>query len=57
MTIPTNERTLMERGLLAKGKAELKTQEDNSDLVILLSPVVSVVLIEGQDNLPAWVCL
>ena len=43
--------------LLVKGKAEVKMQQENSYLVILLSPIVSIVLIAGQDNLPAWVCL
>lgn len=47
----------MERGLLAKGKDEVEMQQDNSYLVILLSPIVSTVLVAGQDNLPAWICL
>lgn len=57
MIIPTNKIAWMERRLLVKGKAEVKMQQDNSYLMILLSPVVSIVLRAGQDNLHTWVCL
>jgi len=52
MNIPTNKITLVERGFLVNRKTEVKMQQDNSYLVSLLSPVVSIKLITGQGNVP-----